>query len=181
VTRDVVLAVLACTGCATDSEPYPVAAVANLEPIAARITGPIEVIGVLHAPSDSSARTLAAYRVRLPDLVPRRVRIFQMNVCDMDTAPVGPDGTRQLIEVADLQEIRRVGVETHFFAPAINLQGRRVDVDVGTAQAQISTSGPDAFGYVFGLIAVVQELDHEDGTPGAWLACGRFIEAPGAG
>lgn len=174
------LSILACAACVTDAEPYPVAAVANLAPMGAEITGPIEVLGVVRTPPNSYQRTLAAYRVHLPDLAPRRVRIFQMTVCDMDAVPVGRDGMKHLIELADLQEIRRVGDQTHFFAPGIDVAGRRVDVDVGTVQAAISTNGPDASGYVIGQIAVVQELDHADGTPGAWLACGGFTVSEGA-
>ena len=38
-------AALACAGCAPVTEPYPVAAAAELMPLAADITGPIEILG----------------------------------------------------------------------------------------------------------------------------------------
>ena len=155
--------IMTVAGCVTDSEPYPVAAVANLEPLGSEITGPIEVIG---PPSAASQRTLTAQHVRLPDGEPRRVRIFELDVCDSSAAPA--------IAYADLQEIRRVGDQTHFFALDLTVEGRRVDVDTRTVMAYVSTDPADPQGYVIGKIAVVQELDHDDGTPGRWLACGAF-------
>jgi hypothetical protein len=177
VKQSLVLAILTCSGCVTDSEPYPVAAVANLAAIGSEVTGPIEVLGV---PSMAYERTLGAYHVHLPDQGPRRVMIFDIDVCDRDAAlaPVGRGGAPHR-PLADLQEIQRVRDETHFFARGINVEGRRVDIDTVTIQvpAPIVRDNPDnPFGSFVGKIAVVQELDHEDGSPGPWLACGVFVD-----
>jgi hypothetical protein len=174
------LSVLAFAGCVTDSEPYPVTAVANLAPMgseaAAQIEGPIEILGT---PShDFSQRTLAAYRVHLPDAAPRRVRIYNLDVCDPNAPPPPDTGPvpEQLV-IADLQQIRRVGDEAHFFMPGVRVAGRRLDIDTQTVRAELSTTPDIELNYVIGKIAVVQALDRDDGTPGGWLACGVFAEA----
>jgi hypothetical protein len=165
--RLVVLVVLvALTGC-LPGDPYPVVAVADLRPLGARITGPVEVLGTSSPipERDIASRTLAAYRVDLPDLAPRRARIYDAPGCD---EPVGEPHI-----VADLQQIRRVGEEAHFFVLDIPVGDRELVVDTGTIAAAISMD-PTRDNYVIGKIAVVQALDREDGTPGEWLACGVF-------
>ena len=157
------------TGCASGAQPVPVAAAAPLMPIAEDITGPIELLGDNSAAPDTDdfqLRSLAAYRVRLPDSTPRRVLIYDASSCD---APMEPPRV-----IADLQTIRKVGNETHFFAHDILVNGHRMDIDIGTAQAEISLK-PGRF-YVLGVIAVVQAM--EPSNPG-YLACGVFPTAPG--
>jgi hypothetical protein len=55
------------------------------------------------------------------------------------------------------------------------VKGRRIDIDTGTIQGYID-SGNDGSGNGSGAIAVVQELDHDDGTQGDWLACAPFVD-----
>jgi hypothetical protein len=158
---------LALGACAPAAEPYPVIAAAELTPIAEDITGPIEILGSNvdgDETTDFELRTLAAYHVRLPDAAPRHAVIYHATSCDV------PD-TRPFV-FADLQTIRTVGNETHFFADDILVNGRRIDVDTETVQAELSTH-PGADLDVLGKIAVVQAPD-VDGDPGAWLACGAF-------
>jgi len=162
-----VVPLIACAGCMTASEPYPVVAVAALTGGASGITGSLEILGANSGKSNATEfdrRTLAAYRVRLPDSAPRRVRLYDARACD---------ATEPLELLADLQLIRRVGDETHFFAQSVLVRGERLDVDTETAQAFVSLV-PDTPSYVIGKIAVVQALDRDDGSPGAWLACGAF-------
>jgi hypothetical protein len=158
---------LALGACAPAAEPYPVISAAELTAIAQDITGPIEILGSNvdgDETTDFQLRTLAAYRVHLPDAAPRHAVIYHATSCEV------PD-TRPFV-FADLQTIRTVGNETHFFADDILVNGRRIDVDTETAQAELSTD-PETGLDVLGKIAVVQAPD-VDGTPGAWLACGVF-------
>jgi hypothetical protein len=158
---------LALGACAPATEPYPVIAAAELSPIAEDITGPIEILGSNvegDETTDFELRTLAAYHVHLPDAAPRHAVIYHAASCEL------PD-TRPFV-FADLQTIRRVGDETHFFADDILVNGRRIAVDTQTVQAEVSTN-PETGLYVLGKIAVVQAPD-VDGVPGAWLACGVF-------
>ena len=167
------LAALACAGCAPVASPYPVVAAAELIPLAADITGPIEILGDNSAAPDTGdfeLRSLAAYHVRLPDSTPRRVLIYDARSCD---APAEPPRI-----IADLQTVRRVGTETHFFANNLLVNGHRVDIDIETAQAEIALK-PGTFFYVLGKIAVVQAAAPEDGPPGTYLACGVFTATPG--
>jgi hypothetical protein len=166
------LAALACAGCAPSADPYPVVAAAELIPLAADITGPIEILGANSAGSasgDFELRSVAAFHVRLPDAAPRRVVIYDAGSCD---APAAPPRV-----IADLQTIRTVGNETHFFANNLLVKGHRVDVDIETAQAELALK-PGTFFYVLGKIAVVQAAP-ADGSPGTYLACGVFAATPG--
>jgi hypothetical protein len=181
---------IACAGCLIPSEPsqpYAVIAVADLAGIGSDIAGPIEILG---ANSGSEAtkfdlRTLAAYRVRLPDSSPRRARIYDVGSCDVPTvSPPPEDGCGRIPcpehppVLADLQKVQRVGNETHFFAQNILVHGQRLDVDTETVQAAVSLV-PDARSYVIGKIAVIQAADREDGSRGEWQACGVFAIAAG--
>lgn len=160
---------LALGACAPAAEPYPVIAAAELTAIAqdGSITGPIEILGSNvdgDETTDFQLRTLAAYHVHLPDAAPRHAVIYHATSCEV------PD-TRPFV-FADLQTIRTVGNETHFFASGILVDGRRIDVDTETVQAELSTDPATGLD-VLGKIAVVQAPD-VDGAPGAWLACGVF-------
>jgi hypothetical protein len=168
-----VLAALALGACAPEAREYPVIAEAELTAIADDITGPIEVLGANAADPDDAKldmqdfalRTLAAYQVHLPDSAPRRAVIYKAESCQPTDPPPAI--------FADLQTIRRVGDETHFFADGIRVNGRTTAIDTQTTQAEISLNPASRFFYVLGKIAVVQALD-VDGVPGAWLACGAF-------
>ena len=167
------LAALALGACAPEAREYPVIAEAELTAIADDITGPIEVLGANAADPDDAKldmqdfalRTLAAYQVHLPDSAPRRAVIYKAESCQPTDPPPAI--------FADLQTIRRVGDETHFFADGIRVNGRTTAIDTQTTQAEISLNPASRFFYVLGKIAVVQALD-VDGVPGAWLACGAF-------
>jgi hypothetical protein len=167
VRRQLVVLV-ALTGC-LPMDPYPVVAVAHLQSLGSRIEGPVEVLGTSSPipERDISSRTLAAYRVYLPDLEPRRARIYDAPGCD--------EPAEEPRIVADLQQIQRVGEEAHFFALDIPVGDREVVVDTGTIAALVSMD-PTSDDYVIGKLAVVQALDREDGAPGAWLACGVFVD-----
>jgi hypothetical protein len=167
------LAALVCTGCAPPAEPFPVIAVAELLPLAEDITGPIEILGANSAgstASDFALHSVAAYRVRLPDAAPRRVVIYDTGSC----ATPAPPRTRV---VADLQTIRTVGNETHFFADSLLVKGRRMDLDIGTAQAELSLE-PDGFFSILGKIVVLQDMEPAQKPPGTYLACGVFTATP---
>lgn len=170
------LAALACisgAGCAPPAEPYPVVAAAELIPLAEDITGPIQILDANSAgppTTDFELRSVAAYHVRLPDAAPRRVVLYDTGSCD---APL-PPRTRV---IAHLQTIRTVGHETHFFVDDVLVKGHRMDIDIETAQAELSLQ-PDSFLYVLGKIAVVQTADATDGQPGTSLACGVFAATP---
>jgi hypothetical protein len=174
--RPGLLAALACTGCAgcaPPADPYPVVATAALTALAQDITGPIQILDANSAgppTTDFDLRSVAAFHVRLPDAAPRRVVIYDASSCD---GPA-PQRTRA---IADLQTIRTVGNETHFFADDLLVKGHRVDVDIETAQAELSLQ-PGTFFYVLGKIAVVQAEEPADG-PGTYLACGVFAATPG--
>jgi hypothetical protein len=170
-----VLAALALGACAPSTRQYPVIAEAELTAIADDITGPIEILGAnAEDPDDATldmedfvVRTFAAYRVHLPDAAPRHAVIYNAESCQ-------PTDPRPKI-FADLQTIRRVGDETHFFADDIRVNGRTTSIDTETAQAVVSLNPASPFVYVLGKIAVVQAPDL-DGVPGAWLACGAFTK-----
>ena len=158
---------LALGACAPAAEPYPVIAAAELTPIAEDITGPIEILGSNvegGEMTDFQLRTLAAYHVHLPDAAPRHAVIYDAASCDV------PDDRPFVF--ADLETIRKVGDETHFFADGILVQGHRIAIDTQTVQAEVSTQ-PGTDIYVIGKVVVVQAPDL-DGAPGAWLACGVF-------
>jgi hypothetical protein len=167
------LAALACAGCAPPAEPFPVVAAAELMPLAEDITGPIEILGANSAGStatDFALHSVAAYHVRLPDAAPRRVVIYDAGSC----AIPAPPRTRV---VADLQTIRTVGNETHFFADGLLVKGQRMDLDIETAQVELSLE-PDGFFTVLGKIVVVQEMKPAQKPPGTYLACGVFAATP---
>ena len=164
------LASAAVGACAPADEAYPVIAAAELTAIADDIAGPIEILGSNlpgTEPIDVEFRTLAAYRVHLPDLRPRHVVIYSASSCDTPHD--------QALLFADLQVIRKVGEETHFFAEDILVKGRPTEIDIGTVHVEVSLdpANPEPQFYVLGRIAVVQAPD-VDGVPGAWLACGVF-------
>jgi hypothetical protein len=153
------------------AEPYPVVAAAELH--GDPVHGPLEVLGTgsrLQAEDDlRDGRTLAAYRVVLPDFTPRRVRIYKLDRCDPDL--------RGVPVLADLEEIRRVGGDTHFIATSIVVDGHLAEVDTETTHAEVSMV-PGTRTYIIGQIAVVSALDAPDGSPGALEACGIFRNAP---
>jgi hypothetical protein len=170
--RPGLLAALACAGCASGTQPVPVEAAAPLMPIAEDITGSIELLGDDSAAAetgDFELRSLAAYRVRLPDALPRRVLIYDASSCEV------PAERPRVI--ADLQRIRRVGNETHFFAHDILVNGQRMDIDLETAQAEISLKPGERF-YILGAIAVVEPAEPSN-PPGTYLACGVFFPTSG--
>lgn len=160
---------LAIAGCLDSSMRYPVDAVAELRPLGAAVSGPLELLGANserppEEPDDgfpdpfegTEYRTFAAYRVALPDATPRRVRIFDATSCD------GPRDA--LPQVADLESIHRRGGETHFLIGGI---------DADTIVALVSLEA-ESYGSISGRIAVVHAPDNPDGTPGEWHACGAF-------
>jgi hypothetical protein len=167
-------------GCGITPEPYEMIAAANLSGTAG-IDGPLELLATgAAAPATGGAHTLAAYRIHLPDLAPRRVRLFRPASCDTPHADV--------TLTHDLGTIRRVGNETHFFAPA-SIAGRIIDVDIMTATAFVTLDDPEAREfYALGMIAVVQDVVDDEPAPdpgqpgsgptgsgpGPWLACGAF-------
>jgi hypothetical protein len=166
------LVLLAASGCVSEVSDYPVLARAELH--GGDVTGPIEVLGTLRDGGEISPyidRTLAAYRVKLPDAAPRRVVIYDQAWCDppADEPPVR----------ADLDEIRKVGDESHFFVRDLTLHDHHYAVDIGVVYAQVSLFA-DADNYIVGKIVVLRGPDGEDGAPGPWLACGQFVrsEAP---
>jgi hypothetical protein len=97
------------------------------------IQGPIEVLGT-GKPSgvpDSGPRTLAAYRVQLPDgLAPRLVLMNAPSSCSNLDPVLRPGGGGA---VQELGVLRRVGDETHFFLPLGD--GSYVDTETTTAFA----------------------------------------------
>ncbi|HEX3760487.1 MAG TPA: hypothetical protein VHW23_17345 [Kofleriaceae bacterium] len=167
------LTVLACAGCAMPAEPFPVVAEAQLMPRAEDITGPIQILDANSAYAqvdDFALHTLTAYQVRLPDTAPRRVVIYDAGSCD-------DPPSRRTRAIADLQMIRKVGNETHFFAHDILVEGHRVDIDIKTAQAEFSLDADPFFG-VLGKIVVVLAADSPDMPPSTYLACGAFVATP---
>lgn len=152
------LCLLAAAGCVSSPVEYHVISTAQLEPLGSAVSGPLEMIGMSKDARELLyyERTLAAYRVSLPDDAPRRVRIYDATSCS------GPRDELELI--VDLQSIQRFGDETHFVI-------REIDVETITAPISLD---PEDRRYAIGKIAVVQEPDGEDGAPGAWLACGTF-------
>ena len=134
------LAALAAAGCLTGSQaPYPVDGIAQLEPMTADppyISGPIEVLGTgMPRNVDPGVRTFAAYHVQLPDHVEALVALESAASC-ADRAPLtAPDDP---IASQLLGYIRRVGDETHFFAPSVPVGGDPMDLDTETATAYAS-------------------------------------------
>jgi hypothetical protein len=175
------LAALACAGCTTPAEPFPAVAEAQLMPRAEDITGPIEILDANSAftqVEDFAVHTLTAYQVRLPDTAPRRVLIYDTGSCDEPQSdPSDPAKRRQTEIIADLQQIREVGNETHFFAHDILVEGRRVDIDTGAAQAEFAID-TEPFQGILGKIVVVLAADSPDMPPGPYLACGVFVATP---
>jgi hypothetical protein len=168
-----------CASCAVTPEPYEVIATADLVPGTLGITGQLEILGTGDPkPDPATYHMVAAYRVRLPDSTPRRLRLFTPASCDTPHDDVVPSW--------NLGQIRRVGVETHFFATEVAIGDRTIDVDVVTRYVFVDT-GPDTpLFHVFNMIAVVQDLQNDDDDqygpgrrhqgsgPGDWLACGVF-------
>ena len=166
-------------GCGITPEPYEVIAAANLSGPAG-IDGPLELLAPGTAiPQTDGRHMLAAYRIHLPDLAPRRIRLFRPASCDT----LHEDVTL----THDLGTIRRVENETHFFAPA-SIAGRIVDVDIMTAIAFVTLNPEAREFYALGMIAVVQDVGDDEPAPdpgppgsgptgsgpGPWLACGAF-------
>lgn len=164
------LAALACAGCTMPAEPFPAVAEAQLMPRAEDITGPIEILDANSAfaqVDDFAVHTLTAYQVRLPDTAPRRVVIYDTGSCEE------PLSQRTQV-ITDLQMIRKVGNETHFFAHGILVEGHRVDIDTGVAQAEFSID-TEAYLGILGKIVVVLAADSPDMPPDPYLACGVFV------
>jgi hypothetical protein len=173
------LAIVMVAGCTVSQSPYAVEAVAQLAPVGmpeVRITGPIEILGTGTPGMDVDfVRTIAAYRVQLPDGAAPWVRLYTAASCDPEPAPM-------LYE--HLGTIRRVGDEAHFISTDV-IGDRTVDIDVQTVTAAVSSD--DGAGDEFGKIAVVQAAEDGDGTiletisgnpvpaGGPWLACGTFV------
>jgi hypothetical protein len=135
------LAAAGCVAGAADApEGYPVDAVAELAPLAdesPRVAGPIEILGtgVTGSAADPGIRTVAAYRVQLPDDTAAYIAMISAASC-VDREPLtAPDDpvAEQL-----LGTIRRVGDETHFFVDGVQIGDRAVDVDTETASAYLS-------------------------------------------
>lgn len=134
------LAALAAAGCITGSQaPYPVDGIAQLEPINADppyISGPIEVLGTgMPRNVDPGVRTFAAYHVQLPDHVEALVALDSAASCADREPLIAPDDP---IASQLLGYIRRVGDETHFFAPSVPVGGDPMDLDTETATAYAS-------------------------------------------
>ncbi|HEX8108234.1 MAG TPA: hypothetical protein VF516_10930 [Kofleriaceae bacterium] len=172
-------AVMLVAGCATTPDPYAVGAIAPLQPVGtpagaeAGIDGPIEVLGS-PAYGRSFQQTFAAYKVHVPEGAAPWVRVYRTPSCT--PVPESP----ALFD--DLGAIRRVGGETHFFAPGVQVAGRIVDIDTRTVTAPGSLDPTYTYGYLIGMIAVVQAPGDPaagggpDDPPagGPWLACGAF-------
>ena len=133
--------VLAGAGCITGAQDaYPVDAVAQLAPMSPdvpRIEGPIELLGT-GMPSDvaaSLARTVAAYRVQLPDDLSPWVGLVSAASCTDREPLAAPDDP---LAFQDLGLIRRVGEETHFFARYFRTGEPTIEVDTETAIAYAS-------------------------------------------
>jgi hypothetical protein len=157
-----VLALLVTAGCvASPHERYPVDAVAQLEPLQLepRVTGQIELLGT-GMPIDiepSVERTIAAYRVHVSDDLPHAVTLLNATSCiEPPVRPLDPFPSQYL------GVIRYIANETHFFMREVQLDGRTIDLDTGTAIAYASPTDRNK------RIVIVSE--HVDG--GATLACG---------
>jgi hypothetical protein len=174
------IAALALAGCAATPATYSVVAIGELGSADGAISGPLEILGAnsLLYPEEEEAlpRSVAAFRVTLPDDRPRRVLLYSARSCAELEDPAATPAP-----VDDLQLIRRVGGETHFFADVAGRDGAAVELDVQTAIARISMN-PDSRRYAIGKIAVVRELEGPDGAPGRSVACGVFelVSAPGS-
>jgi len=133
------VALLGCAGCLTGDLPdgYPVEAVAQLVPLDAErpsIAGPIELLGtgMPSRGSDPGVRTIAAYNVQLADGVDAFVELVNAASCtdrELLTSPEEP------VAAQLLGMIRRVGDETHFFTPGVQVGDQFVDIDTETATA----------------------------------------------
>ena len=187
------LAAAGCTaacavGCAVSPEPYPIVAVAELAPSPAaggaadgEITGAIDVLGTGLPPGIGGdldfVRTVAAYRVRLPDGAAPWVRLYTAPSCEVAEDEALPE--------QDLGAIRRVGDEPHFVTRDVRFGGRPVELDTGTAVAYVSLA-PAPVQYLFDMIVVVLAPSDDGRTVvlnttrqtvpagGPWLACGVF-------
>lgn len=138
------LAALAGAGCITGSPgPYPVDAVAQLEPrsVDFHIEGPIEVLGtgMPRDVADSSVRTFAAYHVQLPENFEPWVLLANTASCADLESPTPPDPP---IPSQVLGEIQRVGDETHFFTLVGPVGGNFIEVDTETVTAFVSPQLP---------------------------------------
>lgn len=138
------LAALAGAGCITGSPgPYPVEAVAQLEPrsVDCPIAGPIEVLGtgMPRDVADPGVRTFAAYHVQLPENFTPWVLLANTASCADLESPTPPDPP---ISSEVLGEIRRVGEETHFFTDAGPVGGSFILVDTETVTAVVSPQLP---------------------------------------
>jgi len=160
--------------CVTSANDYPVVAVAELQSPDSTITGRLELLGGIA--DDVTARTLAAYRVRLPDAAPRRVRLYY-NVDNLGTHTCDSN-PEELQLISDLQTIQRAGDETHFVIANVRVGDHVSDIDVETLPVNLSLDSKlDARSetYVIGKIVVVSGLDRDDERPGDRLACGSFV------
>jgi hypothetical protein len=138
------IAVLAAAGCLTGSsggaqDGYPVEAVAQLAPLGvepASISGPVEFLGtgMPSTAAEPGARTIAAYHVHLADDLGALVALVNAASCT-DREPLTT--AEQPVAFQDLGLIRRVGDETHFFAPYVQIGDHLVDVDTGTTTAYV--------------------------------------------
>lgn len=137
------LAALAGAACTTDPAPYPVDAVAWLEPrsVDFPIAGPIEVLGtgMPGNVADPGVRTFAAYHVALPEEVAPWVLLANTASCADLESPTPPDPP---IPSQVIGTIRRVGDETHFFTLVGPVDGAFIEVDTQTAAAVVSPQLP---------------------------------------
>jgi hypothetical protein len=180
VRRACAILTLASAGCSVSPTPYEVIAASELAPGTANdIAGTLEILGTGDASSAPLGyHTFVAFRVRLPDDTPRRIRLYTPASCDTPH----PDAKM----VWNLGEIRRVGDETHFFSSGVEIGDRLVNVDVVTRAAFIGLNADAKDYYPPNLVAVVEDLvagddnatgpisDPPDTPPHDWLACGRF-------
>ncbi len=139
------VALLGCAGCLTGdlSDGYPVEAVAQLVPRDAElpaVVGPIEFLGtgMPGRLADPGARTIAAYKVQLAEGVDALVALVNAASC-ADREPL--TSPEEPVAVQSLGMIRRVGDETHFFTPGVQLGDQVVDIDTETAIAYAPREG----------------------------------------
>jgi hypothetical protein len=140
--KPLAVALLAAAGCLTGtpgdpSDGYPVEAVALLAPLGSEppsVDGPIEFLGtgMPGSVADAGARTIAAYHVHLAEGVDAFVELVNAASCT-DREPL--TSAEQPVAAQVLGLIRRVGDETHFFTPYVQIGDQIRDIDTETATA----------------------------------------------
>lgn len=134
----------------------------------AGITGALDLLARNVRTEEAYGYELDPRGIHLPDAGYHRVRVYQHG-CHREL-PFD-------YVYADLEELRMVGDEAHFFSRAFVVDGKPTPVDIVTAYASLTIDpyAYDAEVFPFGESIIIHAPDLADGSPGAREACAELV------